>query len=130
MVDFYNPKVLREIPPRFIVGRPEDFQPNSYVFNEAYRLFIVRDEQSRFYTLSAECTHLKCLVNWKSSGVIGDDEGAIACPCHGSVYTRTGQVLSGPAPRPLDRYRIELIDGRLTVDTRQIVNEDTMFLIV
>jgi len=127
MTDFLTPKVLREIPPRFTAGPPGIFQLNSVVYNEAYRLYIVRDERGFFYALSAVCTHLGCLVNWKS-GDPSDEQGAISCPCHGSVYTRTGLVVSGPAPRPLDKYRISLIEGKLIVDTSDIVDEKDMFL--
>ena len=127
MTDFLTPKVLREIPPRFSAGPPNLFQPNSIVYNEAYRLFIVRDEQGFFYAISAVCTHLGCLVNWKSDST-AEVDGAISCPCHGSVYTRTGLVLSGPAQRPLDKYRMSLVDGNLIVDTTDIVYEEDMFL--
>ena len=125
---FLLPNVLKEIPPRFSIGPPEYFQSDTVVFNEDYRLFIVRNKQGDFYALSSVCTHLACLVNWRSESVSGEQEGAISCPCHGSIYDEIGNVISGPAPRPLDRFRMELENGKLIVNTNEIVREENMFL--
>ena len=39
------------------------------------------------------------------------------CPCHGSGYYQNGENFEGPAPRPLDRYKISLSDnGQLVID--------------
>lgn len=46
---------------------------------------------------SARCPHLGCLVGWDAV------RGRLVCPCHGSEYDLAGQVLAGPAPRPLER---------------------------
>lgn len=53
-----------------------------------------------FVTLSPICTHRRCTVDISGSRLV--------CPCHGSEYTRTGDVLVGPAERPLTRYPTEL----------------------
>jgi len=125
---FLSPGVILEIPPRFQAGAPDDFRPGTFVFNEEYRLFIARNEQGHFYTLSSVCTHLGCLVNWRPESVSGFPEAVISCPCHGSYYDRVGNVLTGPAPRPLDRFRIVVEGGKLIVDTNETVDEDEMFL--
>ena len=58
--------------------------------------------------LSARCAHLGCTVNWFG------DQRIFKCPCHGSEYHSNGTNFAGPAPRPLDRFRIELsVDGQL-----------------
>ena len=51
------------------------------------------------YALNLTCTHLGCTVNATSKGFI--------CPCHGSVFTTSGDVVKGPADRPLKRLTVE-----------------------
>lgn len=60
------------------------------------------------------CTHLGCTVPWR------EEENLFHCPCHGSIYERTGQNIAGPAPRPLDYMTVEIVDGRVIVNTREI----------
>lgn len=120
-VRFFKPNTLVEIPPRFSAGSPDAFPRGSFMFNEEYRLFIVRENSGGFYAISSVCTHLGCLV-------IRNPDGEIACPCHGSTFDERGNALSGPAPRALDRYRMTLENGKLIVDTHHLVDEDQMIL--
>ena len=50
--------------------------------------------------MSATCTHLGCHVRWEA----GADH--FKCPCHGGVYDRAGNVVSGPPPRPLEKIPV------------------------
>ena len=61
--------------------------------------------------LSEKCTHLGCRVPFCESS------GNFECPCHGSVFNRAGELLSGPSPRGLDRHPIEIKDGLVYIDT-------------
>jgi nitrite reductase/ring-hydroxylating ferredoxin subunit len=56
-----------------------------------------RDERGEITVCSPVCTHLKCLVHWNRADRSWD------CPCHGSRFHPTGEVLSGPAEAPLER---------------------------
>lgn len=56
-----------------------------------------RDSTGLLTLLAPQCTHMKCLVKWNSADRTWD------CPCHGSRFHPTGQVLSGPAEQPLKR---------------------------
>jgi glycine/D-amino acid oxidase-like deaminating enzyme/nitrite reductase/ring-hydroxylating ferredoxin subunit len=57
---------------------------------------VHRDSEGRLHALSARCTHLGCIVNWNSG------EQAWDCPCHGSRFAPTGEVIMGPAVHPLE----------------------------
>lgn len=117
--EYLAPNVVREPPTRFKAGRPEDYSPGSVTLDKEQKVFIVRAREGYFFALSAVCTHLGCIANWKS------EEGIVACPCHGSKFTRDGNVITGPAPRPLPRFSLSLDDhGQLVVDKAVIVGDD------
>jgi nitrite reductase/ring-hydroxylating ferredoxin subunit len=58
---------------------------------------IYRDERGGVHHLSARCTHLGCIVNFNAAEKTWD------CPCHGSRFAATGDVIEGPAVAPLPR---------------------------
>jgi glycine/D-amino acid oxidase-like deaminating enzyme/nitrite reductase/ring-hydroxylating ferredoxin subunit len=59
---------------------------------------VYRDDAGALHRLSARCTHLGCIVHWNGA------ERSWDCPCHGSRFAAaTGEVLQGPAVRPLAR---------------------------
>jgi Rieske Fe-S protein len=61
-------------------------------------LAVYRDQDGRFHERSAACTHLGCVVQWN------DVESSWDCPCHGSRFAPDGEVLNGPAAKPLARH--------------------------
>lgn len=62
------------------------------------KIAVIR-ENKNIYALNLTCTHLGCTVNATPQGFI--------CPCHGSVFTAGGDVVKGPANRPLKRLAVE-----------------------
>ena len=54
-----------------------------------------------------QCTHLGCGYHWER------DKGEFVCPCHASNFAMNGEVLTGPAPRPLDRFETRIKGARL-----------------
>lgn len=59
------------------------------------RIAVYRDEAGAVTLRSATCTHMGCVVGWNAAERTWD------CPCHGSRFTPSGAVLSGPAESPL-----------------------------
>ncbi len=116
-VKYLSPNVLFEPPTQFRAGSPDDFPVNSVTYIRDQQVYIVRMTEG-FYAVSAVCTHLGCITQWKP------DENQIACPCHGSKFTRQGAKVAGPAPRALPHFSIRLAaDGQLLVDKLEAVKE-------
>lgn len=59
--------------------------------------------------LSLRCTHEGCIVGWKP------EVGELHCPCHGSRFAGGGEVLEGPARRPLPSYEAQLAGDEVHV---------------
>jgi cytochrome b6-f complex iron-sulfur subunit len=107
---FLSPNVLYEASPIVNAGKPESYSIDSVTLDATTGIFLIHVEQG-FFALNAVCTHLGCLTAWKP------DLGQIACPCHGSRFSREGLKLAGPAPRPLSWLRSWINDdGDLLVD--------------
>lgn len=109
-LNYISPNVLFEPPSRLRVGMPEDYPVNSVNFLREQQIYVVRTAEG-FTALSAICTHLGCITQWRP------DDNVIACPCHGSRFNRDGNKVAGPAPRPLAHLSVQLApDGQLVVD--------------
>ena len=77
-------------------------------------LYVLALASGQFAALSPICTHLGCTVETSGQRLV--------CPCHGSTYDREGNVLQGPAERPLRRFPSRLTsDGLLVIDVEGLV---------
>ncbi|MFN3531264.1 MAG: ubiquinol-cytochrome c reductase iron-sulfur subunit [Candidatus Brocadia sp.] len=108
---FFFPRTIIEPPTRYKIGYPSQYTLGvSERFKKQFRIWVVR-EADRLYVIEAKCTHLGCTPNWLAS------EGKFKCPCHGSGFTPDGINIEGPAPRPMERFKVALdIDGQIVVD--------------
>ncbi len=77
---------------------------------EELSIYVLTDDERTYQGLSNICTHLGCRVRW-----VGDQE-AFFCPCHNATFSKTGQVLTGPPPAPLDRYELRVEEGQILVN--------------
>ena len=112
MIRFLFPNVLFEPPQSFKIGFPDDFESGKVDlrFKKSHSVWIVRDDE-KIIALSTVCTHLGCTPNWLET------DRKFKCPCHGSGFRASGVNFEGPAPRPLERYKIVLAnDGQILVD--------------
>ncbi len=62
---------------------------------------VYRDENGNLYAYEGHCTHLKCPLKYNAA------EKSFDCPCHGSRFGVDGQVLTGPAKKPLARFDLK-----------------------
>ena len=109
---FMFPNVLFEPKSIFKAGFPDTYEAGKVDerLKERYGVWMVRTLEG-IYALSTTCTHLGCTPNWL------EGEQKFKCPCHGSGFYKTGINFEGPAPRPLERYRISLADdGQISID--------------
>jgi menaquinol-cytochrome c reductase iron-sulfur subunit len=127
------PNVLYEPDRKFKVGTADKFTEGG-TFLEDKRLFVFK-EQNTFHAISASCTHLGCTVRMQkltkpqtvtAGGRQLQQSHEFHCPCHGSKYYGDGTNYAGPAPRPLDHFRIQVSpeDGQLIVDMNETVEQD------
>jgi cytochrome b6-f complex iron-sulfur subunit len=90
---------------------PETVTDTGVIEVAAARAYVT-DINADVTALSWKCPHLGCRVSFC------DSSGHFECPCHGSIFNRAGDLLSGPSPRGLDGYPVEVgTDGLLYIDT-------------
>lgn len=118
-LSFFSPRTVEgQFGGVFEVGAVDDFPPGSVTPFNAGRFYLVRMEDGGFLALYRKCTHLGCAVPWNQA------EQKFICPCHASAFERDGQVLNPPAPRPLDRFSVTIVDGMVRVDTGAPIQRD------
>jgi menaquinol-cytochrome c reductase iron-sulfur subunit len=71
--------------------------------------WVVKYDDNHIVAFGPNCTHLGCAYHWE------DGQKDFLCPCHNSVFSIDGKVVSGPAPRPLDRFQTKLQGNRLLI---------------
>ena len=113
-------KILKEKTETIVTaGAVERFAPNSVTAFVRGKFYLVCLEDGGFLALSRTCTHLGCSVPWI------EKEMKFACPCHGSAFDITGNVLDAPAPRALDIYPISIENKIVKVDTSTPIKRNT-----
>jgi cytochrome b6-f complex iron-sulfur subunit len=105
-----------------IAGAVDSFAPNSVTAFVRGKFYLARLEDGGFLALSRTCTHLGCTVPWV------EKEMKFACPCHGSAFDITGNVIDAPAPRALDIYPISIENNIIKVDTRGPIKRSTFHI--
>ena len=77
------------------------------LISEKSTAWVAKLANNQVVAYGPQCTHLGCAYHW--------DEGKseFICPCHSSIFSIDGKVVSGPAPRPLDRYAIRIEGTKL-----------------
>ncbi|MGI9624175.1 MAG: ubiquinol-cytochrome c reductase iron-sulfur subunit [Acidimicrobiales bacterium] len=96
---------------------PEAVPEGGIVEVPAARAFLTRVD-GELLALSEKCTHLGCRTPFCESS------GRFECPCHGSVFSRAGDYLAGPAPRGMDHYPVDIEEGLVYINTGERTDGD------
>lgn len=105
MVKFLIPPESKEIiPTNVIAGRVDELTNNS---GKIFRFgnkpgILIKTPSGNIRAFSAVCTHLECTVQYRH------DLEHIWCACHNGHYDLNGLNISGPPPRPLEKYEIQM----------------------
>jgi len=110
LVKFIQPIAKSGFGGEIFAGRVEEFTVGSINRILAGRFYISRTPDG-LMALWQKCTHLGCAVPWV------EEEKQFHCPCHGSLFNEVGEVIGGPAPRPLDIFPVDVRSGEVWVDT-------------
>jgi quinol---cytochrome c reductase iron-sulfur subunit, bacillus type len=84
------------------------------VSSEKQTAWVVKLTDQQVVAFGPQCTHLGCAYRWEGRS------WTFLCPCHSSVFSLDGAVVSGPAPRPLDRYDAKIENGKLLLGALRI----------
>ena len=102
-----------------IAGPVNRFEPGSVTAFPEGRFYLARLVDGGFLAIHRECTHLGCSVPWVAT------EDRFVCPCHASSFDITGDVLSPPAPRPLDVFPVRIENNIVKVDIRRPIRRQS-----
>lgn len=119
VLSFFSPRIVEgEFGGVIDAGQVDSFPSGSVTPFTQGRFYLVRMPDGGFLALYRKCTHLGCAVPWNPA------EGKFICPCHASSFEMDGQVINPPAPRPLDRFAVSIVDGLVKVDTGTPIQRD------
>lgn len=92
---------------------PEDLanDEGAVVMINATQKGAYRDSDGKLHIVDTTCTHMGCEVNWNHGDRTWD------CPCHGSRFSYDGDVIEGPAEKPLQRDDFTMLENLTSEDS-------------
>jgi cytochrome b6-f complex iron-sulfur subunit len=98
-----------------VAGKVGELKPNSFkIFRFGSRPgILILTSDGQYHALSAVCTHLGCTVQYRP------DLHEIWCACHNGLYDLNGRNISGPPPRPLDEFQVNISAGDIVVSRKR-----------
>ena len=112
---FVPPKAVDPGGGSVVAGKVGELKPNSgriFRFGSRPGLLILTAE-GQYKAMSAVCTHLSCTVQYRP------DLKEVWCACHNGKYGLDGRNISGPPPRPLEAYDVEVRGEEIYVSRRR-----------
>ena len=110
LIKFLNPPDSKSQSQQVVINK-SDIPPGTakeVIFNDTPAIIINRKGKG-FVAFSRVCTHMGCLVGYNRIA------NELVCPCHAGVFNLEGNVLSGPAPRPLTRLALKITADKVTL---------------
>jgi cytochrome b6-f complex iron-sulfur subunit len=122
-VAFLYPVLRYLVPPKasdvggdaVVAGRVGELKPNSgKIFRFGNRPgLLIHTSSGEYRAMSATCTHLSCTVQYR------DDLQQVWCACHNGKYDLNGRNVSGPPPRPLEAFEVQVRGDEIFVRRRR-----------
>lgn len=112
VVEFLIPPQLAESQQSNVgAGKVSELKPNSgKIFKFGSRPgIVIKTATGEVKAFSANCTHLDCTVQYR------EDMQHIWCACHNGHYDLNGKNISGPPPRPLETYTVNIRGDEIIV---------------
>ena len=99
---FLSPRFKQSQPRRILVTSADKLPPGaSTTFKDlSGRKIVLVNSGNGFVALSTTCTHLGCTTYWEQ------ETSHFFCPCHNGYFDVNGNVVSGPPPRPLEKFAV------------------------
>jgi cytochrome b6-f complex iron-sulfur subunit len=105
------PEIVEAQSNSVLAGKVNDIAANSgkiFKFGSKPGI-IIKTASGDIKAFSASCTHLDCIVQYDPN------QKAITCACHNGKYDLTGKNISGPPPRPLEEFTVNVKGDDITV---------------
>jgi cytochrome b6-f complex iron-sulfur subunit len=98
-----------------VAAKLNELKPNSgKIFRFGSRPgLLIRTSSGEYRAMSAACTHLSCTVQYR------DDLRQVWCACHNGKYDLNGRNISGPPPRPLETFEVQVRGDEIFVRRRR-----------
>jgi Rieske Fe-S protein len=123
VVSFLYPVLKYLVPPpvpdlgqdEVVAAKVGDLKPNgSKVFRFGSRpALLLLTPEGEYHAVSAVCTHLGCTVQYRN------DLHAVWCACHNGTYGLDGRNVSGPPPRPLEKFQVNIRSNEIIVSRQR-----------
>ena len=108
------PKQAEAVQKKVAAAKMGDLAPNTakiFKFGSVPAI-LVNTQEGKLLAFSAVCTHLTCTVTYETS------TGTLFCPCHNGRFDMAGNVVSGPPPRPIETYAVEIMGEDIFVSKK------------
>ena len=102
-----------------VIGSVSDLDKNGYLQTKEVALVRNPTNPKQIIAVNPKCTHQGCDVKWAAG------EKKYACPCHGANFDANGEVLNGPATKPLTAYSAKIVGTQVLVKISAPPNKST-----